>query len=150
MFARWVQSWIRSALKYFSISRASVDWGIQMPNHLNPLLKLQQELIIVFLSCLQQPLQQVALLCQPKIPDINLCYLAIFFGKNALLNTQVCWELFKCSPHYQQSVVKRLKEVVAEKREFEQQMENVQRVGQHLNVIPLRAYYYSKDEKLLI
>ncbi|XP_010043603.2 probable inactive receptor kinase At5g58300 [Eucalyptus grandis] len=47
-------------------------------------------------------------------------------------------------------VVKRLKEVVAEKREFEQQMENVQRVGQHPNVIPLRAYYYSKDEKLLI
>ncbi|XP_031389837.1 probable inactive receptor kinase At5g58300 isoform X1 [Punica granatum] len=47
-------------------------------------------------------------------------------------------------------VVKRLKELVAEKREFEQQMEIVQRVGNHPNVIPLRAYYYSKDEKLLI
>ncbi|KAI4331649.1 hypothetical protein MLD38_029814 [Melastoma candidum] len=47
-------------------------------------------------------------------------------------------------------VVKRLKEVVAEKREFEQQMENVQRVGHHPNVIPVRAFYFSKDEKLLI
>lgn len=47
-------------------------------------------------------------------------------------------------------VVKRLKEVVVGKREFEQQMETVGRVGQHPNVIPLRAYYYSKDEKLLV
>lgn len=47
-------------------------------------------------------------------------------------------------------VVKRLKEVVVGKREFEQQMENVGRVSQHPNVVPLRAYYYSKDEKLLV
>ncbi|KAK3188552.1 hypothetical protein Dsin_028113 [Dipteronia sinensis] len=47
-------------------------------------------------------------------------------------------------------VVKRLKEVVVGKREFEQQMEIVGRVGQHQNVVPLRAYYYSKDEKLLV
>ncbi|CAI0431469.1 unnamed protein product [Linum tenue] len=47
-------------------------------------------------------------------------------------------------------VVKRLKEVVVGKREFEQQMEIVGRVGQHPNVVPLRAYYYSKDEKLLV
>jgi len=47
-------------------------------------------------------------------------------------------------------VVKRLKEVVVGKREFEQQMELIGRVGQHRNVIPLRAYYYSKDEKLLV
>ncbi|XP_068667593.1 probable inactive receptor kinase At5g58300 isoform X2 [Aristolochia californica] len=47
-------------------------------------------------------------------------------------------------------VVKRLKEVVVGKREFEQQMEVVGRVGQHSNVVPLRAYYYSKDEKLLV
>ncbi|XP_041027573.1 LOW QUALITY PROTEIN: probable inactive receptor kinase At5g58300 [Juglans microcarpa x Juglans regia] len=47
-------------------------------------------------------------------------------------------------------VVKRLKEVVAGKREFEQQMEIVQRVGQHPNIVPLRAYYFSKDEKLLV
>ncbi|KAF6143007.1 hypothetical protein GIB67_041075 [Kingdonia uniflora] len=47
-------------------------------------------------------------------------------------------------------VVKRLKEVVVGKKEFEQQMETVGRVGQHPNVVPLRAYYYSKDEKLLV
>ncbi|KAK1283038.1 putative inactive receptor kinase [Acorus calamus] len=47
-------------------------------------------------------------------------------------------------------VVKRLKEVIVGKREFEQQMDSVGRVGQHPNVVPLRAYYYSKDEKLLV
>ncbi|KAJ1431721.1 Protein kinase domain [Sesbania bispinosa] len=47
-------------------------------------------------------------------------------------------------------VVKRLREVVVGKKEFEQQMEVVGRIGQHPNVVPLRAYYYSKDEKLLV
>ncbi|XP_042475875.1 probable inactive receptor kinase At5g58300 [Macadamia integrifolia] len=47
-------------------------------------------------------------------------------------------------------VVKRLKEVVVGKKDFDQQMEIVGRVGQHPNVVPLRAYYYSKDEKLLV
>jgi uncharacterized protein YaiE (UPF0345 family) len=47
-------------------------------------------------------------------------------------------------------VVKRLKEVVVGKKEFEQQMEIMGRVGQHANVVPLRAYYYSKDEKLMV
>ncbi|MQM07331.1 hypothetical protein Taro_040170 [Colocasia esculenta] len=47
-------------------------------------------------------------------------------------------------------VVKRLKEVVVGKREFEQQMEIIGRLGQHQNIVPLRAYYYSKDEKLLV
>ncbi|KAI3678595.1 hypothetical protein L6452_37894 [Arctium lappa] len=47
-------------------------------------------------------------------------------------------------------VVKRLKEVAVARNEFEQQMEIVGRVGQHPNVVPLRAYYYSKDEKLLV
>ncbi|XP_020212138.1 probable inactive receptor kinase At5g58300 [Cajanus cajan] len=47
-------------------------------------------------------------------------------------------------------VVKRLKEVVVGKKDFEQQMEIMGRVGQHSNVVPLRAYYYSKDEKLLV
>lgn len=47
-------------------------------------------------------------------------------------------------------VVKRLKEVVVGKKEFDQQMEIVGRMGQHPNVVPLRAYYYSKDEKLLV
>jgi len=47
-------------------------------------------------------------------------------------------------------VVKRLKEVVVSKKDFEQQMEIIGRVGQHPNVVPLCAYYYSKDEKLLV
>ncbi|KAL5993575.1 hypothetical protein ACLOJK_014500 [Asimina triloba] len=46
-------------------------------------------------------------------------------------------------------VVKRLKEVIVGKREFEQQMELVGRI-RHENVVPLRAYYYSKDEKLMV
>ncbi|CAI9097159.1 OLC1v1033519C1 [Oldenlandia corymbosa var. corymbosa] len=45
--------------------------------------------------------------------------------------------------------VKRLKQVVAGKLVFEQHMENVGRVN-HPNVVPLRAYHYSKDEKLLV
>jgi len=47
-------------------------------------------------------------------------------------------------------VVKRLRDVGVAKREFEQQMEVVGRVGQHPNIVPLRAYYFSKDEKLLV
>ncbi|XP_061955691.1 probable inactive receptor kinase At5g58300 isoform X2 [Populus nigra] len=46
--------------------------------------------------------------------------------------------------------VKRLKEVVVGKKEFEQQMEIVGSVARHPHVMPLRAYYYSKDEKLLV
>ncbi|KAL2553737.1 putative inactive receptor kinase [Forsythia ovata] len=46
-------------------------------------------------------------------------------------------------------VVKRLKDVVASKKEFEQQMEVLGKI-KHLNVLPLRAFYYSKDEKLLV
>ncbi|KAK7294897.1 hypothetical protein RJT34_17796 [Clitoria ternatea] len=47
-------------------------------------------------------------------------------------------------------VVKRLREVAAGKKEFEQQMEIVQKLDHHPNVMPLRAYYYSKDEKLMV
>lgn len=46
-------------------------------------------------------------------------------------------------------VVKRLREVVVGKKEFEQQMDIVGRI-RHPNVMPLQAYYYSKDEKLLV
>ncbi|KAL3521601.1 hypothetical protein ACH5RR_019750 [Cinchona calisaya] len=45
--------------------------------------------------------------------------------------------------------VKRLKEVSVGKREFELQMEAVGNI-RHENVAPLRAYYYSKDEKLMV
>ncbi|CAN6483279.1 unnamed protein product [Victoria cruziana] len=46
-------------------------------------------------------------------------------------------------------VVKRLKDVSLGKREFEQLMEAVGSIT-HKNIVPLRAYYYSKDEKLLV
>lgn len=46
-------------------------------------------------------------------------------------------------------VVKRLKEVSLARREFEQQMQLVGQI-RHENVAPLRAYYYSKDEKLMV
>ncbi|KAK9075403.1 hypothetical protein SSX86_003726 [Deinandra increscens subsp. villosa] len=47
-------------------------------------------------------------------------------------------------------VVKRIREVGVPKKEFEQQMEFVERLGRHPNIVPLCAYYYSKDEKLLV
>nr|KYP66267.1 putative inactive receptor kinase At4g23740 family [Cajanus cajan] len=46
-------------------------------------------------------------------------------------------------------VVKRLKEVTVGKREFEQQMEIVGKI-KHDNVDAVRAYYYSKEEKLIV
>ncbi|KAI7749627.1 hypothetical protein M8C21_030140, partial [Ambrosia artemisiifolia] len=46
-------------------------------------------------------------------------------------------------------VVKRLKDVVVTKKEFETQMEVLGKMKDD-NVVPLRAFYYSKDEKLLV
>ncbi|XP_062090682.1 probable inactive receptor kinase At2g26730 [Humulus lupulus] len=46
-------------------------------------------------------------------------------------------------------VVKRLKDVVVSKKEFEQQMDVLGHI-KHDNVVPLRAFYFSKDEKLLV
>ncbi|KZV36450.1 Leucine-rich repeat protein kinase family protein [Dorcoceras hygrometricum] len=45
--------------------------------------------------------------------------------------------------------VKRLKEVFVGRKDFERQMETVGNI-RHENVAPLRAYYYSKDEKLIV
>lgn len=45
--------------------------------------------------------------------------------------------------------VKRLKDVVIGQKEFVQQIEQVGKM-QHENLVPLRAYYFSKDEKLLV
>ncbi|PIN13951.1 Serine/threonine protein kinase [Handroanthus impetiginosus] len=45
--------------------------------------------------------------------------------------------------------VKRMKEVIVGRRDFEQHMEAVGNI-KHENVAPLRAYYYSKDEKLMV
>ncbi|KAE8670826.1 putative inactive receptor kinase [Hibiscus syriacus] len=46
-------------------------------------------------------------------------------------------------------VVKRLKEVSVGKQDFEQQMEVIGSI-RHPNVIELKAYYYSKDERLMV
>ncbi|XP_058749596.1 probable inactive receptor kinase At4g23740 [Vicia villosa] len=46
-------------------------------------------------------------------------------------------------------VVKRLKDVAVGKKEFEQHMEVVGKI-KHENVDPIRAYYYSKNEKLVL
>ncbi|KAL6614947.1 hypothetical protein ACP70R_037217 [Stipagrostis hirtigluma subsp. patula] len=46
-------------------------------------------------------------------------------------------------------VVKRLKDVAVARREFDAHMESLGKV-EHRNVLPVRAYYYSKDEKLLV
>lgn len=45
--------------------------------------------------------------------------------------------------------VKRLKDVTTGRKEFETQIEIVGKL-QHRNLVPLRAYYFSKDEKLLV
>jgi hypothetical protein len=45
--------------------------------------------------------------------------------------------------------VKRLKDVTTGRKEFEAQLQAVGRL-QHRNLIPLRAFYFSKDEKLLV
>ncbi|MCO5580953.1 hypothetical protein L7F22_034827 [Adiantum nelumboides] len=45
--------------------------------------------------------------------------------------------------------VKRLKDVTLERREFEGYMAGIGNL-QHENLVPLIAYYYSKDEKLLV
>ncbi|KAL0694016.1 hypothetical protein Bca4012_061196 [Brassica carinata] len=46
-------------------------------------------------------------------------------------------------------VVKRLKQVMVGRREFEQQMEIIGMI-RHENVAELKAYYYSKDDKLAV
>lgn len=46
-------------------------------------------------------------------------------------------------------VVKRLKDVPVAEKEFREKMEAVGAM-RHENLVPLRAYYYSKDEKLLV
>ncbi|KAI5064085.1 hypothetical protein GOP47_0020755 [Adiantum capillus-veneris] len=46
-------------------------------------------------------------------------------------------------------VVKRLKEVSVGRKEFEQQLDFVGKL-RHRHLVPLRAYYFSKEEKLLV
>ncbi|KAL0298269.1 UNVERIFIED_CONTAM: putative inactive receptor kinase [Sesamum radiatum] len=46
--------------------------------------------------------------------------------------------------------VKRLRQVGVGKKEFDEYMEFVSSLGRHPNIVPLFAYYCSKDEKLLV
>nr|GMC59704.1 probable inactive receptor kinase RLK902 [Ipomoea batatas] len=46
-------------------------------------------------------------------------------------------------------VVKRLRDVTVPEKEFRQKIEEVGKMN-HANLVPLRAYYYSRDEKLLV
>ncbi|XP_015640388.1 probable inactive receptor kinase At2g26730 [Oryza sativa Japonica Group] len=46
-------------------------------------------------------------------------------------------------------VVKRLKEVAASRREFSAHLDSLGKVD-HRNLLPVRGYYFSKDEKLLV
>jgi serine/threonine protein kinase len=45
--------------------------------------------------------------------------------------------------------VKRLKEVTVPEKEFREKIEGAGKMN-HENLVPLRAYYYSQDEKLLV
>lgn len=46
-------------------------------------------------------------------------------------------------------VVRRLKDVVISENEFREKIEGVGAMD-HANLVPLRAYYYSREEKLLV
>lgn len=46
-------------------------------------------------------------------------------------------------------IVKRLKDVAADQKEFETRVEKLGRL-RHRHLMPLRAYYFSRDEKLLV
>ncbi|MCD9637800.1 hypothetical protein HAX54_021304 [Datura stramonium] len=46
-------------------------------------------------------------------------------------------------------VVKRLRDVTVPEKEFREKIEDVGKLN-HENLVPLRAYYYSRDEKLLV
>ena len=46
-------------------------------------------------------------------------------------------------------IVKRLKDIAADRKQFETQVEKLGRL-RHRHLLPLRAYYFSRDEKLLV
>ncbi|XP_010447792.1 PREDICTED: probably inactive receptor-like protein kinase At5g41680 [Camelina sativa] len=67
-----------------------------------------------------------------------------------ILGRSVCVTTYKVAVEDTVTVVvKRLEEVVVGRREFEQQMEIVGRI-RHDNVAELKAYYYSKNDKLAV
>ncbi|KAJ4971655.1 hypothetical protein NE237_004754 [Protea cynaroides] len=56
-----VQSWIKSGLRDFSISRASVDWGIPVPNDKKQTIYVWFDALLGYLSALSQDKEQPAL-----------------------------------------------------------------------------------------
>ncbi|KAA8539441.1 hypothetical protein F0562_026133 [Nyssa sinensis] len=49
-----VQSWIRSGLRDFSISRASVDWGIRVPNDVKQTIYVWFDALLGYISALSE------------------------------------------------------------------------------------------------
>ncbi|KAF7022787.1 hypothetical protein CFC21_035438 [Triticum aestivum] len=106
----------------------------------------------------------------PELKDFNVSVnslngsipqaLARFPADSFAGNLQLCGKpLPACSPFFPSYkavleegttvVVKRLKDVAVARREFDAHMEALGRV-EHRNLLPVRAYYFSKDEKLLV
>ncbi|XP_042518967.1 methionine--tRNA ligase, chloroplastic/mitochondrial [Macadamia integrifolia] len=56
-----VQSWIKSGLKDFSISRASVDWGIPVPNDKKQTIYVWFDALLGYISALSQDKEQPTL-----------------------------------------------------------------------------------------
>ncbi|CAN1351625.1 Probable inactive receptor kinase At1g48480 [Linum perenne] len=46
--------------------------------------------------------------------------------------------------------VKRLKDVTVSEKEFRERIESVGQMADHENLVPLKAYYFSRDEQLLV
>ncbi|KAK3037807.1 hypothetical protein RJ639_031848, partial [Escallonia herrerae] len=53
-----VQSWIRSGLRDFSISRAAVDWGIEVPNDLKQTIYVWFDALLGYISALSEDEEQ--------------------------------------------------------------------------------------------
>ncbi|XP_065872179.1 methionine--tRNA ligase, chloroplastic/mitochondrial isoform X2 [Euphorbia lathyris] len=53
-----VQSWIKSGLKDFSISRASVDWGIPVPNDNKQTIYVWFDALLGYISALSEDMEQ--------------------------------------------------------------------------------------------
>ncbi|XP_074373173.1 uncharacterized protein LOC141713591 [Apium graveolens] len=68
-----------------------------------------------------------------------------------LLGKGSCGSAYKCVMDEGTTVVvKSLREVGVPKKEFEQQMEILENIGRHPNIVPLCAYCYSEDVNILI
>ncbi|KAM7492056.1 hypothetical protein LguiA_034977 [Lonicera macranthoides] len=53
-----VQGWVKSGLRDFSISRASVDWGIPVPNDTNQTIYVWFDALLGYISALSEDIEQ--------------------------------------------------------------------------------------------